>query len=118
MGGFRAVARLMTALILRLLGFFALPPPPRHVDHEVRGAHRESGRHRDIPRGRADARRDDPQVAALRRDQEPPVGSEGKRGGGADGRDQVVAETCREARGTRPTNVTASPLAAGSADLR
>jgi hypothetical protein len=21
-----------------------LPPPPRHVDHEVRGAHRESGR--------------------------------------------------------------------------
>jgi len=31
-----------------------LPPPPRHVDHEVRGVSRESGRHRDVPRGRAE----------------------------------------------------------------
>src|SRR5450830_21158 len=31
-----------------------LPPSPRHVDHEVRGARRESGRHHDVPRGRAE----------------------------------------------------------------
>ena len=42
--------------VWRTSGSRPLAPPPRHVDHEVRGAHRESGRHRDVPRGLAGRR--------------------------------------------------------------
>jgi hypothetical protein len=41
--------------LIRRLRVLGLPPPPRHVDNEVRVAHRESGRHRDVSRGRAAA---------------------------------------------------------------
>lgn len=50
-------------------------------------------------RGEQRASLHDPKRPALGRDQEPSVGREGQRRGGADGRDQVVAEAGREGDG-------------------